>query len=179
MSQKKQKQLTSKALKFCDEYIIDYNGTRAAKAAGYSDRTASVQAHNLLQDERIQARISQNLKEQQQRTQTDADKIVEEFAKVGFSNIKNYFNDQGELIAIQELDPVYSAAIKKIKETEYKSANSDDSRIVREYELHDKLKALENLGNHFRIYDKDKPMALDEIKVNVKIKRKKNKAFDK
>ena len=36
--------------RFCDEYLIDYNGTQAAIRAGYSPRTANEQASRLLTD---------------------------------------------------------------------------------------------------------------------------------
>lgn len=35
-----EKKLTDKQRRFCEEYVIDWNGTRAAIAAGYSERTA-------------------------------------------------------------------------------------------------------------------------------------------
>ena len=34
--------LTDKQKKFCEEYVIDWNATRAAKVAGYSEHTAQV-----------------------------------------------------------------------------------------------------------------------------------------
>ena len=40
--------LSAKQLKFVEEYLIDFNGTRAAKAAGYSEKTAySIAYENL------------------------------------------------------------------------------------------------------------------------------------
>ena len=39
----KEQKLTEKQKRFCEEYIIDWNGTRAAIAAGYSKKTAKEQ----------------------------------------------------------------------------------------------------------------------------------------
>ena len=36
-----EKKLTIKQLKFCHELIIDWNGSRAARVAGYSEKTAN------------------------------------------------------------------------------------------------------------------------------------------
>ena len=36
------KDLTDKQKQFCKEYVLDWNATRAAKAAGYSEKTAQV-----------------------------------------------------------------------------------------------------------------------------------------
>jgi phage terminase small subunit len=40
--------LTEKQKIFCEEYVVDWNATRAAKAAGYSEKTAgAIGAENL------------------------------------------------------------------------------------------------------------------------------------
>lgn len=49
--------LTTQQELFCQEYIIDYNGTRAAIRAGYSEKTADVQASKLLRNVKVLARI--------------------------------------------------------------------------------------------------------------------------
>lgn len=40
--------MTAKQLAFCQEYVVDKNGTQAAIRAGYSDKTANEQASRLL-----------------------------------------------------------------------------------------------------------------------------------
>lgn len=41
-------ELTDKQRRFCEEYVIDWNATRAATAAGYSEKTArTIGAENL------------------------------------------------------------------------------------------------------------------------------------
>lgn len=174
------KPLTSKALKFCDEYAKDYNATRAAKDAGYSERTASQQACNLLKDERVQERLAVILAEQRERTQTDADKIVEEYAKIGFSNIQSLLDKSDKFKRIIDLEPHVAACIKKVKETEVRSGIGEDQqiRIIREIELYDKLSALTSLGNHFRIFDKEGIGSPEDIEVNVNIVRKNQAAND-
>ena len=44
MDEEKDKPLTNKQRRFCEEYVIDWNGTRAAIAAGYSEKSAREQA---------------------------------------------------------------------------------------------------------------------------------------
>jgi phage terminase small subunit len=48
-------ELTEKQKIFCREYIFDWNGTRAAKVAGYSENTAAVIASENLTKPYIQA----------------------------------------------------------------------------------------------------------------------------
>ncbi|MDN5870470.1 MAG: terminase small subunit [Nitrococcus sp.] len=49
--------LTPKQERFCREYILDLNATQAARRAGYSERTAHVQAHDLLKKPKIANRV--------------------------------------------------------------------------------------------------------------------------
>lgn len=44
----KRGKLTPRQLRFCQEYIIDHNGTQAAKRAGYSQRTSNEQLDRIL-----------------------------------------------------------------------------------------------------------------------------------
>ena len=46
--------LTPKQTRFCEEYLIDLNGTQAAVRAGYSPKTANEQAARLLANVSIQ-----------------------------------------------------------------------------------------------------------------------------
>lgn len=49
--------LPPKRRRFCEEYIIDCNGTQAAIRAGYSEKTAHVQGSRLLRDAKVQEAI--------------------------------------------------------------------------------------------------------------------------
>lgn len=60
MSKEKHTQsLTPKQEMFCQEYIIDFNGTRAAIAAGYSEKTADVIAVENLGKPKIKLRLEE------------------------------------------------------------------------------------------------------------------------
>ena len=50
--------LNAKQKRFCKEYLIDLNGTAAAKRAGYSAHTAKVQASRLLSNDAIRDYIN-------------------------------------------------------------------------------------------------------------------------
>lgn len=51
--------MDSKHKRFVDEYLIDQNATRAAKAAGYSEKTARSQGSRLLTNADIQHAIAE------------------------------------------------------------------------------------------------------------------------
>lgn len=56
-AENKQKKLTGKQEKFCREYVIDLNGTRAAIRAGYSPDSARQIASRLLTKDNILSRV--------------------------------------------------------------------------------------------------------------------------
>lgn len=64
---------TFKQERFVAEYIVDGNGTRAAIAAGYSERTAGQESYKLLKKPQIKAAITKALMAQGKRTLVTAD----------------------------------------------------------------------------------------------------------
>ncbi len=55
--------MTDKQKLFCQEYLLDCNATAAAKRAGYSEKTANVQASQLLDEPEIAENISKLMEE--------------------------------------------------------------------------------------------------------------------
>jgi len=53
--------LTPKQLRFCQEYIIDFNATQAVIRAGYSKKTAYSQGQRLLKNVEIQKKYERSL----------------------------------------------------------------------------------------------------------------------
>lgn len=50
-------QLKGKAEKFCMEYVVDYNATKAAVRAGYSEASAANAGYRLLKNDDVLARV--------------------------------------------------------------------------------------------------------------------------
>lgn len=53
----KENKLTPQQELFCQEYIVDYNATQAAKRAGYAEKNAAAQASRLLRNVNILSRV--------------------------------------------------------------------------------------------------------------------------
>lgn len=66
-------ELTAKMQRFVAEYLVDGNATRAAIAAGYSERTAARIGSELLTKPAIKVAITKALKAQEKRTLITAD----------------------------------------------------------------------------------------------------------
>ncbi|SSW64328.1 hypothetical protein AVE30378_01030 [Achromobacter veterisilvae] len=68
--------LTPKVLRFIDEYLVDLNGTAAAKRAGYSAKSAKEIAYELLGKPAIAEAIAAAKAERSKRVQVDQDAIL-------------------------------------------------------------------------------------------------------
>ena len=78
--------LTQKQKLFIDEYLIDLNATQAAIRAGYSPNNADKIGSELLGKTRVSDAIKTAMAERSKRTGVNADRVVQELAKIAFVN---------------------------------------------------------------------------------------------
>jgi len=71
------KKLTDKQKKFCDEYLVDSNGTQAAIRAGYSEKTANEQSSRLLINVNIKEYIESKQKKTSEKLEITKEQIVQ------------------------------------------------------------------------------------------------------
>ena len=68
--------LTAKEQRFCEEYLLDYNATRAAIRAGYSERSAASNAWKILRRPGVQEFLKRAQQEQRDRLCLSGDRVV-------------------------------------------------------------------------------------------------------
>lgn len=78
----KANELNEKQKKFCEEYLIDFNGTRAAIAAGYSEKTARSTASENLTKPNIQEYLKKLINQRSERTKITQDEVVANIVEV-------------------------------------------------------------------------------------------------
>lgn len=76
------KPLTPKQKIFCEEYIIDWNASRAARAAGYSEKTAKDIGCENLAKPNIQAYIAEIQEDLQKQAGISRLSIINELKKI-------------------------------------------------------------------------------------------------
>ena len=74
--------LNEKQKQFCEEYIIDLNGTQAAIRAGYSKKTARAIANELLTKLDIQKYIQEIKNERSERVKYSQDELMRDILEV-------------------------------------------------------------------------------------------------
>lgn len=184
--------MTDAQKRFCDEYLIDLNATRAYKVA-YStckkDDTARANGSRLLANANIQEYITEKMKERELRTEITQDMVINELAKIAFFDIKEIYNDNGTLKNIKEIGKKTSGAISSIKTLQKAEAmkisittdeqNSNDVPIEHiqeqtvELKTNDKVKALELLGKHLGMFKEQVKFGQEKpFEVNINIVKK-------
>ena len=74
--------LTDRQLRFATEYQVDRNGTQAAIRAGYTPKGASLAAHRLLRNEKIEKIVATADVERLERVAGSVDWIVDQAVEV-------------------------------------------------------------------------------------------------
>lgn len=147
------KQLTEKQKIFCREYIFDWNATRAAKAAGYSEDTAgSIGSENLTKPE-IQAYIKEIQKDLEKTAGISRLKVLKEHERIAFSSIASLHNTWITRVEFENLTEDQKACIEEITtqtriEKDY-STNPDGQAVQVDYvkiKLHNKQKSLDSIS---------------------------------
>lgn len=154
-----ERNLTDKQEQFCQEYLIDLNATQAAIRSGYSSATARSQGQRLLTIVDIQARLSELNKSRLEATGISQKRVLEEYAKIAFFDIREIFDVDGGLINVKQLDANNAGAIASIKSSEEWGEDEEGNRIitgtVKEVKVFDKIRALQDLGKHLGLFEKD------------------------
>lgn len=161
--------ITEAQKKFCNEYLIDFNATRAYKVAYpkcKKDETANAASSRMLRNVKVQEYISEKQKEIEKRTEVTQDKVIKELAAIAFSNASDY----AKLKKMKRNIPVFDGEdIVDYKEEEYtgieftptdelteeqKKALSGikEGKFGIQVDSCDKVKALELLGKHLGMF---------------------------
>jgi phage terminase small subunit len=138
---------------FVREYLVDRNGTRAAIAAGYAPKSASVTSCRLLRNAKVQAAVSELTEERLERLEVTADAVLQELAKIAFANMGDYLAVEADgsiAVDISEITPVQAAGLADLRIDEYEANNSRFRRT--RIKLASKIRALELLGKHLRLW---------------------------
>lgn len=171
MGEAKTSELTEKQRRFCEEYIFDFNATRAAKAAGYSENTAyAIGSENLKKPE-----IKAYLKELQADLETTSGisrlRVLKELEKLAFSSIAHLHNTWIERKEFDKLTDDQKASIAQIEtqtrqETKYDPISESQVPVQVDFvkvKLHDKLRAIDSINRMLGFHAPDKVEHTGEV----------------
>ncbi len=160
MAKDKETGLTDKQKQFCHEYLIDLNATQAAIRAGYSEDTAKQIGSENLTKLDVHQYVSDLKAIRSERTEITQDKVLKEFAKIAFADIRDFYNSEGNLRQPHELDDNAAACLSAVDIDEIKEFDQDKGQmnvigVTKKIKLHSKISALDSLGKHLGLFEKD------------------------
>ena len=131
-------ELTDKQKRFCDEYLVDLNGTQAAIRAGYSPRSARQIADKNMSNGDIRKYIDARMQEKEKELIADQDEVLKYLTNVLRGK------SQSEIVVVENIGDFTSEARLIQKAPDEK----------------ERLKAAELLGKRYNLFS-------DKMKVDV------------
>ena len=155
-----ERKLTLNQKLFCDEYVIDRNGTRAYKAAYKNvkkDHTAAELASRMLRNDKVKALIDKKLKKTSTKLEITAERVVLEMARLAFFDPRKLFDESWNLLPLSEIDDDTAACIGGVDIAALKSVKNEDDyqETIKKLKIWDKNASLDKLSKHFGIFEKD------------------------
>lgn len=165
--------LEPKQRRFCQEYVVDMNASAAAVRAGYSSKTAKEQGYRLLTNVLVQEEVQRLKEKAAKRAEITADMVIAELAKIGFSNIQDFVGKDNSTVDLSKIESARAAAVSGVKVTTSTTGMGKSRQVEKkvEFRLHDKRAALENLGKHLGVFEKDNQQKNKKVKIIVTTKK--------
>lgn len=155
--------LTPKQEAFCLKYMETGNASEAYRLAYDSEKmkpaTINRTAFELLENPKISARLEELKAARLKRHEITVDRVLAEYAKLAFLDIRKAFDESGTLKPIHELDDETAAAIAGLDIVE-NAGNMEISgegvrhipTVTKKIKLSDKKGALDSLARHLGMF---------------------------
>jgi phage terminase small subunit len=149
--------LTGKQARFVDAYMASPNGTQAAIKAGYSAKTARAIASENLRKPEIAAEIARRRQCLRDETDSQAQQVIRELARIAFANISGVIGPDGHIRLPHEWSPETWNAVKSVNYRERLGPGGDGGKRNRvayraAIKVQDKLWALAMLGEYLGMF---------------------------
>ena len=132
--------LTNKQRAFCEEYVIDRDGQKAARRAGYKSTTyMASMVDTLLKNPAVVAKIAELDEEIRQRNQITKDTIIKDICEIRDRCMQR--------VPVMVFDYQTKEFVQKIDE---------NGEGVWQFDANNALKACDMLAKHVGFYEKDK-----------------------
>ncbi|MGA9070540.1 MAG: terminase small subunit [Terracidiphilus sp.] len=158
--------LTPKQAIFVAEYQIDFNATRAARAAGAGDTSAAVTGARWLKEPKVAEAIADGQARRMKKLDCTVDGLVLELMKIAVCDPGKLYDENGERIPVYRLDPDTRAAVAAV-EDESVDGPGRVRTLTQRLKMADKLRAIELLGKYQRMFtdriEHDGRITLEEL----------------
>lgn len=139
---------------FVNEYLITFDGTKSAIAAGYSPRTARSQGSQLLASDDVKQLLAEKMKANLDKKGITQEAILDELRKVAFFDLGKAFDPGNVLKDINQIDSDTRAALTAIE-----TVQVGEDVTVRKIRAADKIKAIELLMKYMKMFEEGESKA--------------------
>lgn len=141
--------------RFAQELAKGKTADEAYKEAGYKANRGN--AATLKANQSIQDRVIEILNRAATRVEITQARVLEELAKIGFSNMLDYMaidSDGDPYVSLSQMSREQAAAVQQIVVEDYKDGRGEDARDIRKitFKLADKRAALVDIGKHLGMF---------------------------
>ncbi len=137
--------LTPKQKMFISEYLIDFNGTRSAKAAGYAEKYAAEEASKLIRNPKVAKKIKKAMAKRQEIAYGKSIEVMKQLSKIAFAKIGDVAQWDSEELNLINSNLIETDFVQEVQQLKGKV----------KVKLHDKVKALELLGKHLGMFNEE------------------------
>lgn len=148
------KKLNTRHKSFIREYLKDMNGTQAAIRAGYSAKTASSKANELLRDPMIAEQLVKVTEKRMERVEIDADYVLRRLVTIDQMDVADILNDDGTIKPVSQWPEIWRQMISGMDLAEMWQGSGDQRELIgilKKMKWPDKVKNLELIGKHINV----------------------------
>lgn len=161
--------LTEGERRFVDEYLVDRKRVQAYRRAypnNHSYRASQMESHLMFHQANVQAEIRSAVAAQRARVHVRADAVIEEYARIAFSDIYELFDPATNQLRMPRHIPLETRkAVQSIKVSRQRRTVTARGRTrttvtdtVMEYRLWSKTEALSKLWTHLGLQTEMTPL---------------------
>lgn len=145
---------TNKQRVFVEEYLVDFNGTRAAKVAGYS--VPQVESSKLLQKPHIAKYIEDSIEAKRAALELSREDILLQLYYLATRKAGDFVDEDGAIKPIHQMSERAQAAIDGIEQEVFVNEETGDKRIKTKLRLSPKATAIDLAMKHKGLFAPDK-----------------------
>lgn len=153
--------------KFVDAYLTNgHNAAQAVITAGYSPKSAAQKGNLLMKVPGVKAMVDARMAELNAITGLDAVRTLREVARICYSDPRQFYNADGTLKAVIDMDDDTRAAIASVEVDE---TSADEKTVGRTTKIKywDKNAALEKAMRYLGLFEKDNKQRGENLNLQV------------
>lgn len=140
--------LSAKKIAFCEQYVIDRDGAKAAIRAGYSTKYADCKASTLLKEPEVAAYVAELDEEIRERNKITKDSIIKDICEIRDRCMQR--------VPVMRFD---------YQSKEFVQVTNEDGEGIWQFDARNALQACDMLAKHVGFYEADKQQ--NNVNVNI------------